>query len=83
MGLQVKKLDNVKFWNDQSQESTNLLDNIRIETEASNDITLWNGVPREHIDNRLVRISKKAKNVMQSATSDTKLWKIGKIKLIK
>lgn len=73
----VRKLDSQKFVNNQSDDTTHLIDNIRIETEASVDVTLFNGVPREHIDKRRVRIFKQAKTAMQSATFDTQNWKLG------
>ena len=53
------------------------MENVKIETEVSTDVTLFNGVPREHIETRRVRIFKQAKNAMQSATYDTKNWKLG------
>lgn len=55
-----------------------LTENVKVEIEVSKDVTVFNGVPREHIDNRRARIFKQAKNAMQSATNETKLWKIGK-----
>lgn len=72
-----RQLDTNKFVNYKSQDTTNQIDNVRIETEASVDVTLFNGVPREHIDKRRVRIFKGAKNAMQSATFDTQNWKLG------
>ena len=73
----ARKLDNERFVNFQSNDTSSLMEDIRIETEASPDITRFNGVPREHIEKRRVRIFKSAKNAMQSATFDTQNWKLG------
>lgn len=75
----MRRLNNERFTNYESNDTTAIMDNVRIETEASPDVTLFNGVPREHIDKRRVRIFKQAKNAMQSATFDTKNWKIGEL----
>jgi NADH dehydrogenase (ubiquinone) Fe-S protein 4 len=45
-----------------------------IVVEESMNVTDINGVPKEHIERRRVRIFQPAKNAMQSGTNDTKVW---------
>ena len=71
---QIEKTDSFV----QSQERRNYLEqlkNTKIEVEPTK-LSSVSGVPREHVDTRLVRISKPSKNTMQSGTHNTKNWKI-------
>ena len=45
-------------------------------TEEPIDITDFNGVPKEHIYERRVRISQTSKNAMQSGSFGYNVWKI-------
>lgn len=71
-------MDSAKFLKNIPSEKTQLTENVKVETETNNDVSIFNGVPREHIEKRIVRIFKPAKNAMQSGTNDTKTWRIGK-----
>lgn len=54
------------------------LENATIEAEAQvpAEVSILTGVPEEHIVTRRARIFKPSKNAMQSATNDTKVWKV-------
>ncbi|XP_055339864.1 NADH dehydrogenase [ubiquinone] iron-sulfur protein 4, mitochondrial-like [Paramacrobiotus metropolitanus] len=47
----------------------------KIAVQEKDDITPFNGVPKEHVHGRLVRIFVPARNAMQSGTANTHLWR--------
>jgi len=76
-----KKLESWELFSDaeaERQRRKKLLQNstIEVEKQVSADSNALSGVPEEHITTRRVRIYKPSKNAMQSATNDTKAWKM-------
>ncbi|OQV17160.1 putative NADH dehydrogenase [ubiquinone] iron-sulfur protein 4, mitochondrial [Hypsibius exemplaris] len=48
----------------------------KIILDVKDDITSFNGVPKEHIHERTARIYVPARNTMQSATNNSRTWKL-------
>lgn len=71
------KLDATEFLHKDRIAKQEQLINTRIQVDAPQDVTPVAGVPDEQLRERRVRIFKQAKNAMQSATFDTKNWKVG------
>jgi hypothetical protein len=72
-------MDSAEFREQESLRRREQLINAQIQVNVPQNVTPVAGVPEEHLSERRVRIFKQAKNVMQSATFDTKNWKIGMI----
>ncbi len=74
--MAVQKNTELELMDPEMKEHKKRLSETKLTIDEPLDITTFNGVPKEHIYERRVRISKPSKNAMQSGTNDTKIWRL-------